>query len=176
MQKYVRQVNGGQTAMRQPLRELSLQVHQPCLKPTADLNLLEQVCHDYGISVSYPDSSKRLKATAGTILQSCASRVSQFRNKMNRDLCVYKLGITAYPPVRFLFYKEANYTHMTLLHVTENLGVAQMLEASLISSNLGQLGCRNERLGGEGPPNSENERYHFVYIVGARADCMKPIG
>ena len=94
---------------------------------------------------------------------------------MSLSLCVYKLGMTSDPIVRFQFYKEANYTHMSLLHCTANLGVAQMLEAALIASNLSQHGCRNQRYGGEGPPSVEHEPFHYVYIVGARADQRKAI-
>ena len=64
---------------------------------------------------------------------------------------------------------------MVLLHVTENAGVAQMLEASLIAIHMSQTGCRNEKHGGECPPSCALEPFHFVYIVGARADCMKRI-
>lgn len=136
---------------------------------------LEMMCEQHRITISYWPSPKRLRATAGSILQRCISQVDHFRNRMNRDLCVYKLGMTSHPPLRFQFYQEANYTCMTLLHVTENLGVAQMLEAALIASNMSQQGCRNERFGGEGPPAVESEQFHFVYIVGARADCLKAI-
>ena len=64
---------------------------------------------------------------------------------------------------------------MALLHVTENAGVAQMLEASLIAMHMSQTGCRNEKHGGECPSSCALEPFHFVYIVGARADCMKRI-
>ena len=144
------------------------------VEPTG-LQELEGMCRKHGIGVSYLPFPKRLKATAGTILQRCLREVETFRNKMNKNLCVFKLGLTSNPIVRFRFYQEANYTHMTLLHVSEIPGVAQMLEASLISSHMTQHGCRNERFGGECPPGSEMEPYHFVYIVGARADSMKPI-
>ena len=93
---------------------------------------------------------------------------------MGKQLCVFKVGLTANPPLRFEFYKDANYTHMSLLHVTENAGVAQMLEAALIAFCIDQHGCRNQRYGGEGPPCAGN-LFHFVYVVGARADQMKAI-
>ena len=75
------------------------------------------------------------------------------------------------------FYKEANYTHMTLLHVSDQLGVIQMLEAALIAMNRTEKACRNERPGGEGPRYSKNDpiSFHFAYVVGARADQKKPI-
>ena len=95
--------------------------------------------------------------------------------EMDHKLCVFKVGLTSSPIVRFEFYKDANYTHMSLLHVSENLGAAQMLEAALIALHISEKGCRNERYGGEGPPCSHGEKFHYVYVVGARADQLKPI-
>lgn len=149
-------------------------------RPTTEMNSchhLKQIELDSlrgGICISYL-SSKQNIATAGTILQRCLSHVSQFRNRMGRSVCVFKLGMTSNPLIRFEFYKEANYTHMTLLHVSDNLGAVQMLEAALISANVSEKGCRNQKYGGEGPPCSQKEPYHFVYVVGARADQFKPI-
>ena len=51
-----------------------------------------------------------------------------------------------------------------------------MLEAALISANRSERECRNEKPGGEGPPSSGEEPFHYVYVVGARADQFKPIG
>ena len=97
---------------------------------------------------------------------------------MNRAVCVFKVGLTTDPVVRFGFYWDANYERMVLLHVTENMGVAQVLEAALIAPNLKQVGCRNEKFGGEGPlcKSLHGKTLHFFYVVGARADQMKPIG
>lgn len=158
-----------------PLCEVSVRCLDAPSQNAAKLDELEALCQNHGITISYQSSTKRLKATAGTILQRCLSQVENFRTRMNKNLCVYKVGLTSHPSLRFRFYKEANYTHMTLLHVTEHAGTAQMLEAALIAFHLSQHGCRNERFGGEGPPAAHEEPFHFVYIVGARADCMKPI-
>lgn len=94
---------------------------------------------------------------------------------MGFDLCVFKLGLTSNPILRFQYYKDANYTHMNLLHVCESIAVIQMLEAALISFHISERGCRNQRYGGEGPPLHEGVSSHFVYIVGARADQRKAI-
>lgn len=93
---------------------------------------------------------------------------------MNRSLCVFKIGMTANPLLRFHFYAKGNYSHMSLLHVTKNIGVAQMLEAALIQTHMAEKQCRNEKLGGDGPPTNQDGHY-FVYIVGARADVFKRI-
>ena len=135
----------------------------------------EHQCQVNGICISYLKFYRRQTATAGTIIQRCLSEVSNFRDRMGRKLCVFKLGLTSNPILRFDFYKEANYTHMTLLHVSDQLAVTQMLEAAPIAFNLNEIGCRNQRYGGEGPPCPPNAVFHFVYIVGARADQMKPI-
>ena len=128
----------------------------------------------HGICVGYLSFPRSLNANAGTVLQRCLSQVNKFRDRIGRKLSVFKLGLTASPVVRFSFYQEANYTHMTLLHVSPNLGLCQMLEAALIASNISETGCRNERFGGEGPPTVQ-EPFHYVYVVGARADRFKPI-
>lgn len=65
---------------------------------------------------------------------------------------------------------------MSLLHVTSNLGSAQMLEAALIAGNISKRGCRNKKFGGDGPTSYEHhDSMFFVYVVGARADLFKPI-
>ena len=127
------------------------------------------------VSISYLQFSRKYDANAGTILQRCLTQVGRFRDRMGRKVCVFKLGLTSNPVLRFNFYREGNYTHMTLLHVSSNLGLIQMLEAALIAANIDETGCRNQKYGGEGPPSSEHEPFHFAYVVGARADTFKPI-
>ena len=126
------------------------------------LEELERDCQQNGICISYQHFRGRQHASAGTILQRCRSLVTKFRNGIGKQLCVYKLGMTAKPTLRFKYYQECNYTHMSVLHVSTNLGLIQMLEAALISDNLSEKGCRNQRYGGEGPPGSISEPFHFV--------------
>lgn len=161
---------------RQPLRDLSAGEHA-ALTPAEsnDLKDREVLFIQHGICVAYLSARMKYRCSAGTVLQRCLAAVDQFRNRMTRSLCVYKVGMTSNPIVRFDFYKEANYSHMSLLHCTDNLGVAQMLEAALIASNLSEHGCRNQRYGGEGPPSVEHEPFHFVYVVGGRADQGRAI-
>ena len=116
-----------------------------------------------------------VEITAGTILQGCLTQIDRFRNQMTRSLCVYKVGITTNPVLRFHFYARGNYSKMSLLHITENMGVAQMLEAALLAMHISEKECRNERFGGDGPATLDHMGPHFLYIVGARADCGKPI-
>ncbi len=140
----------------------------------ATFNDKVDLCRRHGILISYLDESKRLTCTAGTILKWCVGKIDSFRSFMNRQLCVFKIGMTANPLLRFHFYSQGNYTSMSLLHVTKNMEAAQMLEAALIQMHISEQQCRNERLGGEGPPTN-TEVPHFVYIVGARADRFKRI-
>lgn len=147
-----------------------------CPESSHDLDVVHPFILRHGICISYLSFPQGQNATAGTILQRSLKQIDTFRNRMGRKLCVYKLGLTSNPVRRFEFYKEANYTHMTLLHYSTNLGLCQMLEAAVIAANVSERECRNQRYGGEGPPSLEKEPFHFVYVVGARADQSKPIG
>ena len=135
----------------------------------------EQLFSTFGLNKMYADEPNRSRATAGTVLQRCLTNVERFRNQMNKRLCVYELGMTTNPLLRFHFYSRGNYSKMSLLHVTTDTGVAQMLEAALIALHISERECRNERFGGDGPSTSHHDGPHFVYIVGARADGNKPI-
>ena len=169
-----------------PLPDIQLQVDiasnplQELNGNHSDLTLREKewLFHQHGIEVVYMANPSRQKVTAGTILQRCLTEITKFRKPMNRAVCVFKAGLTTDPVVRFGFYRDANYERMVLLHVTENMGVAQVLEAALIAPNLKQVGCGNEKFGGEGPlcKSLHGKTLHFFYVFGARADQMKPIG
>lgn len=140
-----------------------------------DLVVQESLFREHGIAIAYLNEPQRCKATAGTVLQRCFMKLEQFRNTVGYSVCVYKVGLTSNPIIRLQSYLDRNYSHMTLLHVTSNLGEAQMLEAALICSSLSKTGCRNEKLGGDGPKHTIKEPWHFVYVVGARADKLKAI-
>ena len=141
-----------------------------------DQPLNEQHFHQHGIRTAYLSYPALHKATAGTILRRCLSQVQDFRKNIGQQVCVFKVGLTAEPTLRFAFYKELNYTHMSLLHASRNLGLIQMLEAALIAFLMDERGCRNQRYGGECPPSTEQKDTFFVYVVGSRADQFKPIG
>ena len=113
--------------------------------------------------------------TAGTVLQHCKLRVVRFRTQIGQNVCVFKIGYTSNPLVRFRSYMELNYSSMSLLHVTMCKGSAEMLEAALIDLYKGTTGCRNEKAGGDGPVHLQADVF-YVYIVGARADQAKRIG
>ncbi|CAJ1422627.1 unnamed protein product, partial [Effrenium voratum] len=75
---------------------------------------------------------------------------------------VFKIGITCTPLVRWRAYDREGYQQMHLLHVTEEPGLVQMLEAALISEFQGRSGCRNVAKGGEGPVGRGP---YFAYLV-----------
>ena len=127
-----------------------------------------------GIAIKYIDPCKR-SPSAGTVLQHCKNRVHVFRSRIGCNVCVFKLGFTTNPLVRFQSYVSVNYSAMELLHVTTDKGSAEMLEAALIDSHCQIRGCRNDKPGGEGPGNLRAGHY-YVYVVGARADQPKRIG
>ena len=119
----------------------------PMAHEAMSLEEFEMMSRKHEIAIAYLATPKRERATAGTILQRSLYEIEKFRSKMTRSLCVFKLGLTTNPIIRFKFYRDDNYSHMALLHVTENAGVAQMLEASLIAIHMSQTGCRNEKHG-----------------------------
>ena len=114
--------------------------------------------------------------TAGKVLRHCKQKCGLFRSELGGSVCVFKIGYTSNPLKRFASYCLSNFSRMMLLHVTECRGTAQMLEAALIDAHVDVMGCRNEKLGGEGPPHNAEALHFYVYIVGARADLPKPIG
>ena len=127
-----------------------------------------------GITAGYV-SMKKTRPTAGSVLQHCKQRILRFLHTIGSGLCVFKIGYTSNPLIRFQSYASANFSVMELLHVTDTKGVAEMLEAALIDQFMTVTGCRNEKPGGEGPGHVQASHY-FVYIVGARADQAKRIG
>ena len=126
------------------------------------------------IAIAYLDlvSGQR---SAGRILQRCKRKVQLFRASVGEGVCVFKIGYSSNPILRFASYRLANFSCMTLLHVTECRGTAEMLEAALIDVFWELPGCRNEQPGGEGPRHLQADCF-YVYVVGARAHQPKPIG
>ena len=129
---------------------------------------------DSQMIIGYLDTAAA-SPSAGKVLQHCKRKVELFRQSLGGDVCVFKIGYCSNPRERFSSYKEVHLCRMMLLHVTPCKGVAQMLEAALIDSHWGILGCRNEQPGGEGPVHVKASHF-YVYVVRARADLPLPIG
>jgi hypothetical protein len=144
------------------------------------LDTMSVLFHKYGIC--HKSLVTKRAVTAGTILDRSAKHVQQFRERMNINLCVYKVGMTTNPLVRWHSYKQDGYDLMSLLHVSASKGLIDMLEAALIREHMGNTGCRNIRLGGDGPSSRKRDceasaLTHFVcYVVGSRADQHSRIG
>lgn len=113
--------------------------------------------------------------TCGKILAHAKRQVAAFRQRMGNEVCVFKIGVTADPHVRFQDYLEKNYSTMWLISESNDLGMTHMLEAALVSDCSGIKGCRNHpETGGEGSLHRSDPPF-YVYLVGARADTFKSI-
>ena len=121
---------------------------------------------------------KRGRPTSGRILSYCKDQVAAFRENMGINLTVFKIGVTAEPAQRFMFYRQENYTNMWVLHTSACVQEIHMLEAALISHFQCGTGCRNTpNSGGEGALNRQNSQGpYFAYVVGGRADQNKRVG
>ena len=123
--------------------------------------------------------SSTLKPTCGKILLHSKMQVMSFRKRMGLSLCIFKIGVTTNPPIRFITYKQKNFSHMWILHKSDHVELIHMLVAALISEHQLICGCRNAAdSGGEGALN----RTHtdgppfFVYVTGGRADQGRWVG
>ena len=124
-------------------------------------------------------SSIQKSLTCGKILAISIQRVESFRNKMGRNLCVFKIGVTSNPCDRLASYKKQGFTDMWLIWVSRSVDLIHMLEASLILNFHKETGCRNKGgTGGEGCLNQLDPPPppYFVYICGGRADQLRRVG
>lgn len=83
------------------LRELS-----SVYRALASLEEKELFFQRHEIAVAYLPSVQRERATAGNILQGCLAKVDQFRNRVGHQLCVFKIGLTSSPVVRFELFSS----------------------------------------------------------------------
>ena len=117
--------------------------------------------------------------SCGRILAHAKCQVSGFRENMGISLCVFKIGVTANPPARFVHYVEKGFTNMWVLFAGEEVGLIHMLEAALISEFGSASGCQNKlHSGGEGALNRKNleDPPYYVYVTGGRADQPRRVG
>ena len=119
------------------------------------------------------------KITCGKLLARCIEKVDCFRNKIGIRHCVFKIGVTHNPVLRYQSYHEKGYTEMWLLATSTSIDLIHMLEAALICQYCLHVGCRNKKgSGGEGYLNREDvpPGPYYAYIVGARADQHRWMG
>jgi len=133
---------------------------------------LECDIHDRSLPLPVQGSSP----TCGKILQHATKQVELFRKTMGSNICVFKVGVTSDPAVRFLDYRAKNFTSMWIVHTSNDLGLIHMLEASLVLQFHHCVGCRNApNTGGEGGMSRMAPPY-YVYVTGGRADQFKRVG
>ena len=117
--------------------------------------------------------------TSGKILQHAKLQVNAFRERLGASLCIFKVGVTANPPARFVSYKLKGFTNMWIVHKSDHVQEIHMLEAALISEHHLTSGCKNAaHSGGEGALNRKNSDGppFFVYVAGGRADQRRWVG
>lgn len=115
-----------------------------------------------------------------------ANRISAHSERMIRamihhmggDLAVFKIGVASHGKVAYRFekYQEANFLAMWIIHISDCVGEANMLEHLLIEKFWDRMGCRNDNAGGEGQMRTQGDPPYYVYVVAARADVNKRIG
>lgn len=95
-------------------------------------------------------------------------------------MCIFKIGITANPLLRYASYIDLGYTSMWLIHSSPSLGLTNMLEAALICEFATMVGCKNKpNSGGEGGLNRSSRAMlppFYVYCVAGRADQPRWVG
>ena len=95
---------------------------------------------------------------------------------MGNGICVFKIGVSANPVMRYISYVEQGFTSMWVLEVSPSIGLIHMLEAALVSEYASHVGCRNkEGSGGEGKAGQSKGPY-FAYVTGGRADQPRRVG
>ena len=117
--------------------------------------------------------------TCGNILSHAKAQVAAFRNFVGEKLCVFKIGVTANPLMRFPSYIDQGFTFMWVVAESCSKGLIHMLEAALISEFAACSGCRNKLgSGGEGALNRTTAALppFYVYVAGGRADQNRRVG
>ena len=130
-----------------------------------------------GIKLCCLPPDKLAKGEAGHVLRHCVFQIKRMICLKGDTVAVFKIGISATLAFRFRKYRDENFESMHVVHMSNNLGEVDMLEAALIDSFIHRQGCRNVALGGNGPLRlSKFSPPYFCYVVGARADKACRIG
>lgn len=117
--------------------------------------------------------------TCGKVLAHARNQITAYRETMGVRICVFKVGITSNPLLRFASYLKLGYSSMWIITKTHSCDEIKMLEAACISHFAVHVGCRNAAdSGGEGALNRPNppDPPYFLYVVGGRADQPRNIG
>ncbi|CAE7908201.1 unnamed protein product, partial [Symbiodinium necroappetens] len=116
--------------------------------------------------------------SSGRVLSYCAQQVTSFREHISISLCVFKVGVTSNPVVRYVDYRRKNFTAMWVIFCGSSVKEIHMLEAALVSLFHSCSGCQNTPgSGGEGALNRVSSvPPYYAYVTGGRADqhCRAP--
>ena len=132
-----------------------------------------------GVFNKCPPTRRSMNMTCGKILAHAKEHVLAFRQMMGLRICVFHIGVTHNPLMRFQSYLGKAYTHMWVVFCSDQTYLVHMLEAALISEFAAHVGCRNKSgSGGEGALNRANcpDPPYFVYVTGGRADQPRAVG
>lgn len=157
-----------------PNQKVIMQFGLQFVSSTFDWNMVK----GHGLLYKCLNTSKS-QPTCGRILEHAKEQVMNMLCKIGITLCVFKIGITANPLVRYASYVEMGYTTMWLINESSSLELTSMLEAALISSFQDRKGCKNKaNSGGEGSFNKAKppKPPYFTYVVGGRADQPRWVG
>lgn len=118
--------------------------------------------------------------TCGKVLAHAKTQITAFRESVGFRLCVFKIGITSNPPLRYASYVQNNrFDRMWVISKTDSIDTIQMLEAACIALFSHHVGRRNQDgSGGEGafnravPPKPP----FYLYVTGCRADQPRAVG
>lgn len=136
-----------------------------------DWNLVKPM----GLLNCCPERTK-INPTCGKILSRCKNKIASFKEYIGVGLCVFKIGVSANPVMRYITYVDLGFTSMWVIEMSSNIGLIHMLEAALVSEYASHVGCRNkEGSGGEGKAGQAKGPY-FVYVTGGRADQRRKVG
>ena len=117
--------------------------------------------------------------TCGKILSHALNKITAFREKLGVRICVFKIGVTSNPVLRFVPYLQSGFTDMWVVTSSNSVDTIHMLEAACISHFSPHVGCRNKsESGGEGALNRVNvpDPPFFLYVTGGRADQLRRVG
>ena len=97
---------------------------------------------------------------------------------MGIQLCVFKIGVTTNPALRFVDYRKKNFTAMWVVFQGSCVKEIHMLEAALVAVFQACTGCQNAPgSGGEGSLNKPSSSPpYYAYVTGGRADQHKRVG
>lgn len=132
-----------------------------------------EVVRSYGLSNHCPKVTQKCALTCGKVLARARHQIENFVASMGLQLCVFKIGVSSNPVLRFVSYLKKNYSDMWVVSKSCSVDLIHMLEAALISHYALYTGCRNQLgSGGEGALNRANPPRppYFLYVVGGMAN------